>query len=312
MMAAAVPVARPLGAPQSGSAQGAQGTGGAGGPRRPQAPTPTRVAVVSAGAGSSPPPADGVRRALRARVRPVALRRRRGHGQVLACGIIEHGFARIRCDDCAREYLLAFSCKRRYFCPNCHAKRLAIWAQWLDTTLLAPVPHRQVVLTIAKRLRAYCLYRRRLLGEIARIAARTVTTAIRTLTGERDLVVGIVACLQTTVRSPTGIRTCARASPRRLGVARAVRRRPPRPSLVARVDDRPRAPRPSTRPEVPQRRLARPGSRGRSARAPIPHRSGVTGRRPAAGPTGRPETRADGRQTGDRPLLDRTRAGGAA
>ncbi len=67
----------------------------------------------------------------------------------LACGILEHGFARIRCDDCVYEYLLAFSCKGRYFCPrcpSCHAKRLAIWAQWLDTTLLAPVPHRQVVL----------------------------------------------------------------------------------------------------------------------------------------------------------------------
>jgi len=115
----------------------------------------------------------------------------------LACGILEHGFARIRCDTCAHEYLLAFSCKCRYFCPSCHAKRLAIWAQWLDTALLAPVPHRQVVLTIPKRLRAYCLYRRRLLGEIARIAALTVTAAIRTLTGERDLLVGIVACLQT-------------------------------------------------------------------------------------------------------------------
>jgi len=60
----------------------------------------------------------------------------------LACGVLEHGFARIRCDDCAHEYLLAFSCKCRYFCPSCHAKRLAIWTQWLDTTLLAPVPHR--------------------------------------------------------------------------------------------------------------------------------------------------------------------------
>ena len=27
-------------------------------------------------------------------------------------------------------------------------KRLAIWTQWQDTTVLAPVPHRQVVLTI--------------------------------------------------------------------------------------------------------------------------------------------------------------------
>ena len=59
------------------------------------------------------------------------------------------------------------------------------------------MPHRQVVLTIPKRLRAYCLYRRRLLGEIARVAARTVSAAIRTLTGERELTVGIIACLQT-------------------------------------------------------------------------------------------------------------------
>jgi hypothetical protein len=90
----------------------------------------------------------------------------------LACGILEHEFARIRRDDCAHAYSLAFSCKCRYFCPSCHAKRLAIRAEWLDTSLLAPVPHRQVVLTIPKRLRAYCLYRRRLLGEIAREGPR--------------------------------------------------------------------------------------------------------------------------------------------
>ncbi len=45
----------------------------------------------------------------------------------------------------------------------------------LRTTFLAPAPHRLVVLTIPKRLRAYCLYRHRLLGEIVRVAARTVT-----------------------------------------------------------------------------------------------------------------------------------------
>jgi hypothetical protein len=105
----------------------------------------------------------------------------------LECGVLDHGFARIRCDACTHEYLLAFSCKCRDCCPSGHAKRLAIWTPWLDTTLLAPVPHRHVVLTIPKRLRAYGLYRRRLLGEIARVAARTVTAAIRTLTGERDL-----------------------------------------------------------------------------------------------------------------------------
>ena len=63
--------------------------------------------------------------------------------QFLACGVLEHGFARIRCDTCAHEYLLAFSCKDRYFCPSCHAKRIAQWSLWLDDTLLVPVPHRR-------------------------------------------------------------------------------------------------------------------------------------------------------------------------
>ena len=51
--------------------------------------------------------------------------------------------------------------------------------------------------THGTRQSAYCLFRRRLLGEIARVAARTVTAAIRALTGERELAVGIVACRQT-------------------------------------------------------------------------------------------------------------------
>ena len=58
------------------------------------------------------------------------------------------------------------------------------------------VPHRQVVLTIPKRLRAYCLYRRGLLGDLARVAARTVAAAARATTGKVDLAVGIIACLQ--------------------------------------------------------------------------------------------------------------------
>ena len=40
----------------------------------------------------------------------------------LACGVLDHGFARIRCDDCTHEYLLAFSCTCRYFCPSCAAR----------------------------------------------------------------------------------------------------------------------------------------------------------------------------------------------
>ena len=92
---------------------------------------------------------------------------------------------------------LGFSCKARYFCPSCHAKRLALWGIWLEETLLADVPHRQVVLAVPKRLRPYLLYDRKLLGELSRVAARTVTAFLRATGDERDLSVGIVSSIQT-------------------------------------------------------------------------------------------------------------------
>ena len=39
------------------------------------------------------------------------------------CGDLERGFARIRCDRCQKDHLLAFSCKGRWFCPSCHQKK---------------------------------------------------------------------------------------------------------------------------------------------------------------------------------------------
>jgi len=44
----------------------------------------------------------------------------------LDCGLFENGFARVRCPECAEEYLLAFSCKTRELCPSCAAKRSAV------------------------------------------------------------------------------------------------------------------------------------------------------------------------------------------
>ena len=82
---------------------------------------------------------------------------RRAVGRLLDCGLLEHGFARVRCPECRAEFLVAFRCKGRQFCPSCHARRLAEWSLWLDERLLAPVPHRQVVLTLPKRLRPYFL-----------------------------------------------------------------------------------------------------------------------------------------------------------
>ena len=42
----------------------------------------------------------------------------------LKCGRLEHGFLRVRCTTCHAERLVAFSCKRRGFCPSCGARRM--------------------------------------------------------------------------------------------------------------------------------------------------------------------------------------------
>ena len=43
----------------------------------------------------------------------------------LKCGRLEHGFLRVQCTECHHEHLVAYSCKRRGFCPSCGARRMA-------------------------------------------------------------------------------------------------------------------------------------------------------------------------------------------
>jgi ribosomal protein S27E len=52
----------------------------------------------------------------------------------LGCGMPEGGFARVRCDACRAEYIVAFSCKQRGFCPSCSAKGAVLWANSSGST----------------------------------------------------------------------------------------------------------------------------------------------------------------------------------
>jgi hypothetical protein len=42
----------------------------------------------------------------------------------LKCGRLEEGFLRVRCETFHAEKLIAFSCKKRGFCPSCAARRM--------------------------------------------------------------------------------------------------------------------------------------------------------------------------------------------
>ena len=71
----------------------------------------------------------------------------------LECGILAHGFLRLRCGACAQDPLVAFSCKRRGFCPACGARRMAETAAHLTDHVIPHVPVRQWVLSFPIPLR---------------------------------------------------------------------------------------------------------------------------------------------------------------
>ncbi|PYM72863.1 MAG: hypothetical protein DME10_11645 [Candidatus Rokuibacteriota bacterium] len=73
--------------------------------------------------------------------------------EFLTCSLVEHGMARFRCEGCAREHLVPFSCKGRGWCPSCGGRRMTGRAAHLVDAVLPWVPVRQWVLTVPYRLR---------------------------------------------------------------------------------------------------------------------------------------------------------------
>lgn len=71
----------------------------------------------------------------------------------LKCGRLEEGFLRVRCETCHAEKLVAFSCKKRGFCPSCAARRMAETAALLVDQVLPERPLRQWVLSLPHALR---------------------------------------------------------------------------------------------------------------------------------------------------------------
>ncbi len=73
--------------------------------------------------------------------------------EYLRCGILAHGFLRAQCESCHFEHLVAFSCKRRGFCPSCGARRMSETAAHLVDSVLPQQPIRQWVLSFPFQIR---------------------------------------------------------------------------------------------------------------------------------------------------------------
>ena len=95
------------------------------------------------------------------------------------CGILAHGFARIRCDACAAERLVAFSCKGRGVCPSCNARRMVEVTAHLTDHVLPPLPVRQWVLSLPRRIRPFLPHNPRLAGAVLHVLLRAIRTTRR-------------------------------------------------------------------------------------------------------------------------------------
>jgi len=95
--------------------------------------------------------------------------------QFMRCGVLGFGFARVFCEVCKQDEVVAFSCKGRGFCPSCGTRRMVDTAAWLVDRVLPAVPFRQWVLSLPYRVRLLCAYDPDVCASVRRILVRAVS-----------------------------------------------------------------------------------------------------------------------------------------
>ena len=116
----------------------------------------------------------------------------------LKCGLLEHGFLRVRCESCHREKLVAFSCKKRGFCPSCGVRRMVDSAAPLVDEVLPKKPIRQWVLTVPFPLRFLFAAYPELMSKVLSIVTRALSTHLAHQAGfkKKEAYTGAVTLIQ--------------------------------------------------------------------------------------------------------------------
>jgi hypothetical protein len=103
----------------------------------------------------------------------------------LRCGRLEHGFVRAKCTGCRHEHLVAFSCKRRGWCPSCASRRMVESGAQLVDNMLPKAPYRQWVRSFPWPLRMLFAAQPEWLGRVLGVFIRAVSTALLERAGLR-------------------------------------------------------------------------------------------------------------------------------
>lgn len=125
--------------------------------------------------------------------------------EFLKCGILEEGCLLLVCRSCGYSEVVAFSCKKRGFCPGCLGRRMADAAVHLEERVLPRVPVRHWVCSLPWGLRALLGYDHELcakvvsafVGELSRSLAKRAKRELG-LASVRDAHTGAVCAVQRT------------------------------------------------------------------------------------------------------------------
>jgi hypothetical protein len=101
----------------------------------------------------------------------------------LTCGILCFGFGRARCTSCGQGFVVALSCKGRSVCPSCNGRRMAQTAAHLVDHVIPPVPVRQWVISVPKRLRCFLADRPNAVAALTRIFIEEIERLLCTAAG---------------------------------------------------------------------------------------------------------------------------------
>jgi hypothetical protein len=106
--------------------------------------------------------------------------------ECLRCGVLEHGLVHLACSRCGHDLVVAFSCKRRGFCPSCLGRRMSDIAAHLVDEVVPEVPIRQWVCSLPWRLRYALAFDRALCAEGLDAFTRALTRSLK-WRAKRDL-----------------------------------------------------------------------------------------------------------------------------
>ncbi len=121
--------------------------------------------------------------------------------KMMGCGNSENGYATYVCEDCGDKKVMPFSCKST-FCLSCAKSYSLNWVEKVKVMLHPNINYRHLILTMPTGLRPIFYNNPQLLGELMKIAQKTMNE-VMAKSKNKAVKLGYIVVLQTAGRDGT-------------------------------------------------------------------------------------------------------------